>query len=807
MKGLLGRAKHVHIESHTTFGDGGGGVFDVKPVGAYVENNGTVLVNGTAAGVRRGAELGPVYVRWFGAQLTGTLAGGGADDTVPFHAAIEYANGLAAGKLTSGLDADGDHAFAPTGRVCRPVLVDGPLRKTATTTLRYRGIQVLGNNIANDVYTSNSSAIIEDHDGAGFVLHTGTVSVLNAPSLAIVGCDVSRATAHRAAASYGIEFAGYNWAMGLCVRRSRIQGHKSGLGVDPGYFSYSTDPAIARVVLGDGSYFEDNREYGIDLVIAGKPVLCDLSSVRDVSCWHNGLGGIRMGIRGGIIEGVDLEGQPPGNLIRAVQSKIGQFYVEACPPIDSPAVTIVDSFDVDVTPTTSTTTARTSNYRVTGGDNVRVLDQFPVSVDGATNTQANKGIYAITAFPVVPTDTLSVAHILENCWYISRVNELPSNLFFDSIVIHDVAKHTSTAVFNGVTLPAATAGTVGTPAASVKIGPYAFTPDEHWRILSCAIRYDHIPPTCKHKIRVVLNEGITGEVILDEAVFTNDSTRADATWPRVNAGYTVQASVGFYASAESTVTVYVYPYSDGDVTTDYGASVSGVYLCKVNSSDWSKQTLPLVHVPTLLAPLSVELLRVLSLPVAGATVCAPLASSLANYGSAGGVFTAVGAPEPDPDGMVLNGTSQYAYLDPGASTDSTIIYRATIPTEQAGYPLVCSECSSTDQNRGNGVERSTSVWGITNTYYSETLSAVLSDGLSHVFSVTRSGTTYTVRVDGIQVYTGTHTYLLDGRLMLGKYYGLANGAGLRPGTVGNIAQYASALGRDDLMRVEAWAAQ
>jgi len=72
MKGLLGRAKHVHVESHTTFGDGGGGIFDVKPVGSYVDNNGTVLVNGTAAGVRR-TNLGePILVDWFGPVTDGS---------------------------------------------------------------------------------------------------------------------------------------------------------------------------------------------------------------------------------------------------------------------------------------------------------------------------------------------------------------------------------------------------------------------------------------------------------------------------------------------------------------------------------------------------------------------------------------------------------------------------------------------------------------------------------------------------------------------------------------------------------------
>lgn len=71
MKGLLGRAKHVHVESHTTFGDGGGGVLDVRPVGPYVDNDCTVFVNGTAAGIRRDADGVSVSAAWCGLDRTG----------------------------------------------------------------------------------------------------------------------------------------------------------------------------------------------------------------------------------------------------------------------------------------------------------------------------------------------------------------------------------------------------------------------------------------------------------------------------------------------------------------------------------------------------------------------------------------------------------------------------------------------------------------------------------------------------------------------------------------------------------------
>lgn len=67
MVGLLGRAKHVHIESHTSLAGGGGGDFDVYPVGSYVDDDGWTIVAGTAALVRRGASTREVNPRDFGA--------------------------------------------------------------------------------------------------------------------------------------------------------------------------------------------------------------------------------------------------------------------------------------------------------------------------------------------------------------------------------------------------------------------------------------------------------------------------------------------------------------------------------------------------------------------------------------------------------------------------------------------------------------------------------------------------------------------------------------------------------------------
>jgi hypothetical protein len=150
MKGLLGRAKHVHVESHTTFGDGGGGVFDVKPVGSYVDNNVTVLVNGTAAGIRRTDGSGRLRVQW-----------GGADKTGATDVSAAVASVFAAGKSVD-FDDDGTYLFLADVTLLsdnidinfgRANIVNGGLQyvfsigdygQTYGSTYRYTGLKIRG---------------------------------------------------------------------------------------------------------------------------------------------------------------------------------------------------------------------------------------------------------------------------------------------------------------------------------------------------------------------------------------------------------------------------------------------------------------------------------------------------------------------------------------------------------------------------------------------------------------------------------------------------------------------------------------
>ncbi len=56
----------TQIKYHTTNSDGGGGIFDRYPVGSYVDNDGTIIVAGPNAWIRRGFEVGPVRAEWWG---------------------------------------------------------------------------------------------------------------------------------------------------------------------------------------------------------------------------------------------------------------------------------------------------------------------------------------------------------------------------------------------------------------------------------------------------------------------------------------------------------------------------------------------------------------------------------------------------------------------------------------------------------------------------------------------------------------------------------------------------------------------
>jgi len=69
LRGLVsGKQDHVHVQSHTKFGDGGGDLFDQVAVGSYVDDGGTVVVAGSYAYVRRDRLAAQTNARWWGGR-------------------------------------------------------------------------------------------------------------------------------------------------------------------------------------------------------------------------------------------------------------------------------------------------------------------------------------------------------------------------------------------------------------------------------------------------------------------------------------------------------------------------------------------------------------------------------------------------------------------------------------------------------------------------------------------------------------------------------------------------------------------
>lgn len=64
--------KSILLRYHTNPNDGGGGIFDIVPVGSYVDDGGRVAVSGSFALVRRGSEIGPINAAWYGIVGDGT---------------------------------------------------------------------------------------------------------------------------------------------------------------------------------------------------------------------------------------------------------------------------------------------------------------------------------------------------------------------------------------------------------------------------------------------------------------------------------------------------------------------------------------------------------------------------------------------------------------------------------------------------------------------------------------------------------------------------------------------------------------
>jgi hypothetical protein len=589
MKGLLGRAKHVHVESHTTFGDGGGGIFDIKPVGAYVDNDGTVIVNGTAAGARRGAETGPVPAEWFGVQYDATLAGVGSDSTDALFAALAYANGLADGVTFE--TGEGDHAFGTTGRRNRPVRISGPCRVTRKIPVRWRGVQIIGDLTGTDDDQIKSSCIFIDHDDMGLECWTGdnvyTVEhpeYILATSLSLEGLGVIRTTAHRAACLDGISVDGANWFMGLRVWNCSVAGHRNGAKVQSTY--YATGPRIiSNIVLGGRSYFEYNRERGVDIQF-----YCQLSDIRSFSCWKNTLGGFRIWSDASVVESIDLEGGGDSNELSLLGCRSGGFYTEATTPGTEGFVELLDCKHA-IVESVSTKHSDLVGYRVQGGDSIKVTDRLPVRPHNCSDVEAPSGVYPPQT-AAADTGSAGISHNLTKCRYLDRQPSVSTELLTDVKMVAYAPYYNTSALFDGVNLPAQICGAVGVPTHAVSTGSIARTCTAgHIYMIAYAIKYAHKPVN-----NASLYHGCY--VHLDESGSLQTPLTATFGASRIEGGDTIQVIGFFVPTATATACkVYIFPYGEPFAgNADYGAAVSEVYTAELTAL----KGMPLVHVPTLI---------------------------------------------------------------------------------------------------------------------------------------------------------------------------------------------------------------
>jgi hypothetical protein len=567
----------VDLLCHTTAGDGGGGVFDVvdNTGGAYVADGGTVATNGTLALVRRGRDAGVVDARWFGVQL-----GSSADQVSALVAALRFANGLPAD--AEFLDTDeGDHSFGATGRAQRPVGVYGRCVVGRTLWNRWRGVQLIGSNLGTE--GENLTSCLEfAHNGHGVVLDTGDTvyeeghpEYLCAPSLTMHGIAFTRAAANRSACLDGITIRGVNWFRGLKITDCHIVQQRSSVSVDA---TYMASLLYASQFIANQCFLSNNREYGVNA-----PIFWDLSDFRTCYCYQNGLGGIRIGSRGGVIESIDLEGQPADNMVMVRQGRAGGFYSEAVTPTTKELVRVYGSQQFSVTPTINVTPERKHTYLVEGSYQGRVDDMLPAKILRSVNIESVNGWWP----PQVVTDTgFSVCHNLDDCAFLPRVPSLGSSVT-GAVVHYHSGLHPSSARFGDTLLPAAIVGTVGSPWYAANIGSLAHTFTEgHIYLVAVAVAYDHAPPGDYSRVVLTLNPG---SVVLD-AIDIGDARH-------IRAGGVRQTVFMFVAPASFTAfSLGVYPYGNAATPTDYGAAVSPVFIAEVPAGT----KIPQFHVPTLL---------------------------------------------------------------------------------------------------------------------------------------------------------------------------------------------------------------
>lgn len=202
-----------------------------------------------------------------------------------------------------------------------------------------------------------------------------------------------------------------------------------------------------------------------------------------------------------------------------------------------------------------------------------------------------------------------------------------------------------------------------------------------------------------------------------------------------------------------------------------------------------------------------EARKAAQIPVPGAVVIAPLTESVRNYGSIGGLFTAVGAPVIGANGATFDGVDDRLYIVHGEPTDFTLVLKCKTNLSTAYAPFcVAAATLGSGLSRGWGLFTGGLNWTLKNlTTGASATTGVAQNTTQHIWTFKRTSGNTEAYCDGIYksaVASGTSGTVL----MLGGFIELGNPTYQSASTDSNVVLYHSALSAPDQAAVEAYVA-
>lgn len=238
----------------------------------------------------------------------GCVGDGVADDTACIRAALEAANGLAAGTWETGGD-----ATTPARKRVPLFFPAGKYRTTSTIHIRYTGVSLFGPTGSYDggqPYSGYTAQIVGDHNGDVFNIDSATY---NPYYTSFDGIYLAKSVA-QANTGNCLSVTGANWVTDVAFVRSSARSCNNGI-----YISTGAQSTIGRVTV-DRSMLTANANYGFYSVQGLTTGLITRSSIS-----QNSVGGIYTAAKGVNISDNDLEGQPAALTITGSNNTAAQI--------------------------------------------------------------------------------------------------------------------------------------------------------------------------------------------------------------------------------------------------------------------------------------------------------------------------------------------------------------------------------------------------------------------------------------------------------------------------------------------------